>query len=321
MYYYPNFLGGKRSKMEKYFRKNQSYAIGNPNRHPIKNCVFKFPVDISFGSTKPSEQHILRLNDPFGLKISGSKTQTKNAIKDYCPIVEKYNYATRYILTNTTRYDLLEEEIGFPFVAKLIYGSGGKGMYFIKSLDDLNIFIEAIPKHDIRKYFFESLYDFNIEYRIHVSPLLVGLAVTYKFEYGVKNENGLYELRAGRISTRNNGEIFSVEKRVPPGHVGTRNFNEGIMFNSNFIRPACWEEMVTASLKAAELLKLDFCCTDILYNSTTNKFVISETNTNPGMDNVAGNPAKNITAQHYQQAFPLMITQKYIKSCVVSSQP
>lgn len=318
MYYYPNFLGGKSSKMRRYFRKNETYPIGNPNRHPIKNCVFKFPVDISFGSVTPSQQHILRLNKPSGLKISGSKTQTKNKIKNHCPIVEKYNYATRYIQPTVTRYDLLEEEIGFPFVAKLIYGFGGKGMYFIKNLDDLNTFIIAIPKDNIRKYFFESLYDFDIEYRIHVSPLLVGMPITYKFEYGVKDSEGNYSIQMGRIITRNNGEIFSVEKKIPERHEGIRNFSTGTTFNSNFRHPACWQEMVTASLKAAELLELDFCCTDILYNSQTNKFVISETNTNPGMDNVADNPVANITAQHYQQAFPIMITQKYLNSCVVS---
>lgn len=75
--------------------------------------------------------------------------------------------------------------------------------------------------------------------------------------------------------------------------------------------------MVKASVKAASLAGLDFCCTDIMYNKHTRKWYISEMNTNPGMDSRHDNPIANVTAQHYQQAFPRIILEKYAKSVSV----
>ena len=318
MRYYPNFFGGKSSKMKRYFRRNESFPTGSPGRYPVQNCRFLYPVDVSFGSTKPSEAHRLRINSPNGIRISSSKTLTKDTIKAHCPVLLKYNHASRYIDARQTRLDLLEEEIGFPMVAKLKYGFGGKGMYFLNNAEDLQAFVADIPPSKIREYFFEEFFLFTNEYRIHVSPLLENKTITYTYKYALKNPDGQWSVCEGGTHSRKNGEILGIEKKLRNPYAAvptTRNFSGGdVVFSSNFNRPPEWEAMVAASVKAAELMGLDFCCTDVMYNKHTRKFYISETNTNPGMDTIPDNPCPNVTAQHYQQALPHMIAEKYLRS-------
>ncbi|RTL05536.1 ATP-grasp domain-containing protein [Candidatus Dependentiae bacterium] len=318
MRYYPNFFGGKSSKMKRYFRKNTNFPIGSPDRYPIKNCVFSYPVDVSFGSTKPSEPQRLRINTPSGIRISSSKTLTKDTIKEHCPVLLKYNHASRYIDARQTKLDLLEQEIGFPMVAKLKYGFGGKGMYFLNNAEDLQKFVAEIPPSKIREYFFEEYFLFTNEYRIHVSPLLKDKSIVYKYEYALKTPEGSWTVRSGGTHLRSNGEILGIEKKLRNPYAinpATRNFATGVVtFSSNFRKPEEWDKMVEASVKAAELMGLDFCCTDVMYNKHTRKFYISETNTNPGMDVIPDNPCPNVTAQHYQQALPHMIAEKYLRS-------
>lgn len=318
MLYYPNFLGGKSSKMKRYFRKNKSVPIGHMDRYPIPNCVFRYPVDVSFGSTKPSESHRLRINGPDGIRKSANKVLTKNTIKDHCPVIMQYDHASKYINSSSIDLALLEEQIGFPLVAKLKYGMGGNGMYYINNEQELIDFANNIPESNIKSYFFEKFFDFTTEYRIHVAPLLKGIRIPYVYEYALKNSEGEWIIARNSPPIRENGEILGIQKKVSAGFTGNRNRGQGVTFSSNFNRPTEWPAMVEASIKACELMGLDFCCTDIMYNRHTREFVISETNTNPGMDNIIDNPCRNVTAQHYQQMFPHLITRKYLKLCAVS---
>ena len=87
MKYYPHFLGGKSSKMKRYFKLNKEFPIGHPQRYPIENALFPYKVDISFGSTKPSDKHVLRINTSQAIKNCSNKVLTKNILKDKCPII------------------------------------------------------------------------------------------------------------------------------------------------------------------------------------------------------------------------------------------
>lgn len=308
--FYPNIFGGKRSKINRYFRKNTEYRIGDPRRYPMSNCLFNFPVDISFGSTKPSEEYRLRINTPDAIRKSANKILTKRTIEAHCPVVTPYCEASEFFRGQSINEAGLVNRIGFPMVAKLKRGMGGKGMFFIDNIDDLHAFTRADIQYN--SYFFEAKYNFDKEYRIHVAPLLVGTPITYSFKYSKQEEGGPITTHQSDAITRRNGEILGIQKKRRNGvAVLTRNFNrDAVIFSSNFERPPVWDSMVEASIKAAELMGLDFCCTDILYNSTTQEFVISETNTNPGMDSAPGSLTPNITAQHYQIAFPHLIHKK-----------
>ncbi len=308
--HYPNFIGGKGSKMRTYFRKNKDYPVGHPKRYPISNFVFRYPVDISFGSVRPSDPTRLRINIPEGIKKSADKILTKNCIKDTCPVVTPYCRATDFLVQHDMNILGLERAIGYPMVAKKRRGMGGEGMYFIDNSDELLEFIQK--EQDLKQYFFEKKYNFNKEYRIHVSPLLVDIPINYSFKFEQKQEDGSKIERMSAGVTRTNGEIHGIQKKKRNGVATlTRNFDrDSVIFSSSFNRPPVWEDMVKASVEAAKLMKLDFCCTDILYNSETREFVISETNTNPGMDSAPDSTVPNITAQHYQIAFPHIVLNK-----------
>lgn len=315
MKYYPHFLGGKSSKMKRYFKLNKEFPIGHPQRYPIENALFPYKVDISFGSTKPSDKHVLRINTSQAIRNCSNKVLTKNILKDKCPIVTKYAKLSTFIVGDELHIGKIKEQISFPLVAKLIYGYGGIGMYFISTLDDLLDFLER-QKNNLNNYFLEEYFNTTNEYRVHISPLLKNTKIQYKYEYGVQ-VNGKWEIKLSLPKVYETREILSVEKKFSNNSL-IRNRDNGAVFFSNFSRPDCWEKLIEDCFKAAELLGVDFCCFDVLYNKDTGKYVICEANSNPGMDNSITNPSKNITAQHYQQMFPYLITNKYLKVCAVS---
>lgn len=318
--YYPAFKGRNKSKMNM-FRLNKEHPVGHASRYPI-GMTFPFRVDISFGKLCMTRDGALRINETVAIKKSYNKITTKEVWEQAgIPHPGPSWRLSSYIRGGDFLVQEFEDTEGlqYPLVMKLTHGSGGKGFRLIRNYDDLVVALGHVAPGDVNKYFFEPAFDLTREYRIHVSPHLVGKNITYTLDKPVKQEDGSWTSRREIIS-RNDGVIHEVRKMIrqeaaDAGHTGARNFDMGnTYFTSKFNRPSNWHYMTSKAVEAIAALGLDFGFVDVLYNHNSGDFVFCESGSNPGMKDNPDIPVANLTFQTYCQAMKHIILGKAQKT-------
>lgn len=316
--YYPKFFGRNAQKMNMYFRLQKQYPVGDPSRYPI-GARFPFRVDVSFGSRRPTRESArLRINTPEAVKNSSSKMRTKRmwteaGLPHTTPWLRMSDIMEDGFL-NVTR---LEEEVGFPCVAKLNSSSGGRGMYFLDDIDQVGAFASWMRSHGgqskVNSYFFERLFPVRREYRLHVSPHLQGRTITYNIRKNVRDGNA-WIVREEPPRIQRDGLIVACRKMVrqeayEENSRRGRNLGDDTFFRYNITPPPYWERLVEQAVEAIRVLGLDFGFVDVLVDENDN-YVFSESGSNPGMLMDEDRIAPSITAQAYQQAFKHIILAK-----------
>jgi len=313
--YYPKWDGHSTEKLNK-FRMNRNFEEGDPKRYTI-GMRFPFQVLVSFGKRRNTPENHLRINSNEAIKLTINKVETKALLQSLeIPIVEPYAKFETFVDEVQKHFDVerFERVFNYPVLAKKMKGSRGSGMFLLNNINDLATFIQTINarasmnKQEFYSYFFEKAIPLRREFRLHVSPLLVNLPLTYKFEYCPPNGQGQFVRQATpRIITQRDGLIFAIEKSVPSD---LNNIDpDQLTMTSTFTKPNNWQEIVESCTAAVEAVGLDFGAVDVLYDSD-GKFYISEINSNPEFSTHPDNPCESLECQAYIQAMKHIILKK-----------
>lgn len=322
---YPLFRGINVEKV-KHFRIQKDQPIGTPARYPIRTR-FPFPVDVSFGKRFSTRQGALRINTDEGIKTSADKIRTKEVISAVgCPVLPTIKLID-LIEDGIIDVGRVAEELSYPVVLKHKGLSGGREMKFINNDQEFLAAILEIQaklqgfganreqaRRHAQNYFFEPKFEIAKEYRIHASPWLYNVLMTYNFLRNRQGEEG-WESDSTQMVT-NRGDICVCRKMKYNGvETNHRNLHEGIFFKYLFYPENeidNYIEMLEDVILALHTVGLDFGFADVLVDRD-GRWVISETGSNPGMKFYDDRPVtQSITAQAYLQAMGRIILEKAV---------
>lgn len=276
----------------------------HPSHEPLRINLKRLPVRsfIRLGSTTETPQdgrQYVEVNTVQAIKNSASKLLMK-----FCFDTEKIKTADWWIIDNEQEApdakifwkggDVNGEESGtvdystlpFPIVAKHIFGSRGTGNYLLKSQQELEAWL---PGKTLENYIFEKFYNYNREYRLHVTK-----------------DGCFYTCRK------------MLKEDTPEDKRWFRNDSNSIWVveeNPTFDKPSNWDAIVAESVKALNAVGLDFGAVDVRVQSSTKtskkkgevprenpEFIIIEINSAPSFG--------EITLQRYLEMIPKIVESK-----------
>lgn len=282
-------------------KKEIAYYAQIRSRHPSHNCFrksnsLKFPFKsvIRFGSTTELQDTLenggkrYELNSVESIKNSASKLRmkkcfVKNKVKtaDWWTCSQKTSNFT-FHKAGDTNESLLIKDLPYPIVAKHHFGSRGKGNYLLNSKEELQ---EWLNGKNIENYIFEKFYNYNREYRLHVSK---------------------------------NGCFYTCRKMlkndVPKEQRWFRNDSNSVWVletNEAFDKPKNWKDIEKECINALKATGLDFGACDVRVQSAKTEkgkerteidFIIVEINSAPSMG--------EITEQKYKEELPKLLKDK-----------
>lgn len=176
------------------------------------------------------------------------------------------------------------ENLSFPIISKHIKGSRGKGNIKHNTPEEFQTWLES--KTNLDNYIFEKYYNYNREYRLHVSEN----GCFYTCRKMLKND-APQEVRWYRNDDYCNWILED---------------------NELFDKPVNWDEIVEESVKALKAVGLDFGAIDLRIQSAKDsdgnlrenpKFIIVEINSAPSLGNK--------TAEKYIEELPKLLKNKY----------
>ncbi len=178
-----------------------------------------------------------------------------------------------WISSNNTQAikDFSEER--YPVVAKHIYGSRGTGNYLLKTEAEL---INWLKGKTLNDYIFEKFYNFNREYRLHVT-----------------NQGCFYTCR--KVLKEDTAE----DKRW---FRNDSNCNWLMESNPGFDKPVNFKDIEQECVKALKAIKLDIGCFDVKIQST-----------NDAKGKKRANPEYIIIESGSAPSFGKVTTEKYLK--------
>lgn len=287
-----------------------AFRIQKTEQAPTKRFPlgqFPFRVDIGFGSSTMTRDGALRINTVEAVRKSASKPTCKAIwATNNIPQVSKFKGLKEFVTTSTSgRNEFLVENFesffSYPIVAKKNNGSKGEGMKYIKNYEELVTFLQST--RELKAYHFEEMFEFDQEFRIHVSPWLENQLITYQYTRKSGNTSEVV------TKMRRNGVIFMLQKKLKQDAYdrGVRHTNragnyDSVVFTSKFTEQPWMEEAMANAVKAIKVLGLDFGFVDVGYNSHANKYVFFESGSNPELST----PEKTC----YIQALPHIILAK-----------
>lgn len=170
----------------------------------------------------------------------------------------------------------------YPIVAKHIFGSRGRGNTLINSEEELTNWIK---NKTLSQYIFEKFYNYNREYRLHVTE-----------------EGCFYTCRK------------MLRKDTPEDKRWFRNDSNSnwiVEENPDFDKPVNWDNVITESVNALKAVGLDFGAVDLrIQSSKDNK---GKTRENPDFIVVEINSAPSfgeITTKKYIEEIPKILKRK-----------
>ena len=241
---------------------------------------------VRFGSITPTEEvfkntskvPIVEINTVKAIRISSSKLLMKEAFKE-----AKVSQPLWYEINSGTLFDqedkkMALKDLPFPLVYKRIYGSKGRGMELISSVEELT---EKL-KHS-SGYYLEKYYSYTREYRLHCTSKGCFYAC----------RKMLKENAESRWYRNDSNCVWYVDT------------------NASFDRPSSWKTIESECVKALNAVGLDFGAFDVRVQSAKNKdgserklpkFVIIEVNSAPSFG--------ELTELKYKEILPQLIIDK-----------
>lgn len=172
------------------------------------------------------------------------------------------------------------EKIGFPIIAKSHFGSKGKGNTKLDTKEELASFLKG---KNASGYIFEKFYNYNREYRLHVTPE----GCFYACRKMLKNETP-----DDKRWFRNDSNSVWITEFTPIRDAKNVIIGESTKDNPGFDRPVNWKQIQDECVKALNAVGLDFGACDVKVqsaNDTKGKprkevdFIIIEINSAPGL--------------------------------------
>lgn len=254
----------------------------HPSHRPLRGTLPLLPFRsvVRFGSTTQCFDDVtsggarIECNTVEAVRNSASKRRMKKCFTDA-------GLPTAMWWTSTTAPTTIE----FPIVAKHIFGSRGTGNYLIKSQEALNRWLRD---RELKNYIFEKFYNFNREYRLHVTEEGCFYTCRKMLKDGVPEED--------RWQRHSDNCVWVVEE------------------NPEFDKPVNWAAVVSSCVAALKAVKLDIGCFDVKIQSATDskgrkreapEFIILESGSAPAFG--------EITEERYRTMIPRILTKKYEK--------
>lgn len=235
------------------------------SRHPSHNGLRRQirtggkKVLIRFGSsTVANNKYTLELNKIEAIHNSSNKFKMKNSFK-------AKNVKTAIWFTTSNGKIFTEELTGvsidinnlnYPIIMKHIFGSRGRGNTKIDTAEQL---AKALIGKQFSNYIFEKFYNYNKEYRLHVTKN----KCFYTCRKMLKNETA----KEKRWFRNDSNSVWIVED------------------NPIFDKPSNWKSIEEESIKALISCGLDFGAVDVRVQSKKKEadFIIIEINSAPGL--------------------------------------
>lgn len=238
--------------------------------------LYKHIACIRFGSTTKLatswNRSPLQINSVESIKISSSKLLMKKAFKDAKIITAEY----------WKDYSKIPDD-AFPILAKLVYGSRGRGLFKCDTREDLESLISRNKRITSNDYYFEKFYNYTREYRLHATPVIDKCFYTNR-------KMLLNDTPEDKKFFRNDSNcVWYVEE------------------NSKFDKPKNWNNIKKEAIKAIAATGLDIGAVDVrvrgkLDKSGNNPFIIIEVNSAPSFG--------DRTAVEYSKVIPEILDAK-----------
>lgn len=288
-------IGSKKTNLFELVQKAVSKGKYIPmirSRHPSHNGIRKvlkklpFRSVIRFGSTTELDDAAtlngtrIELNSIEAIKNSSSKLKMKECF-------QSENVKTAQWIKTSSLKDVLQfgNENEYPIVAKSYFGSRGKGNTLLKNQKEVEEFFNN--KGSNNSYIFEKYYNYNKEYRLHVT------------------KNGCF------YSCR---KMLKQDFKDHPNAWQRHDDNCVWILESNdlFDKPNNWNEIVEHCVKALKSCGLDFGACDLRVQNNRDKdgnirsnpdFIVVEINSAPSFGEV--------TLEKYKEILPQLLIEKY----------
>lgn len=262
------------------------------SRHPshsgLRRALSKlnFRSVIRFGSSTVIEDNIKRveLNSIEAIANSSSKLKMKKCFSEH-------NVKTAEWIQYSDIEQLNEfiKKVEFPIVAKSHNGSRGRGNTLLKNIKELDDFLQSRP-NNLNSYIFEKYYNYNKEYRLHVTK-----------------DGCFYSCR----------KMLKQDFKDHPNAWQRHDDNCVWMLleSENFDKPNNWDlpnGIIENCVKALISCGLDFGACDLRVQNNTDKdgnrrenpeFIVVEINSAPSFGEV--------TLQKYKEVLPKLLMNKY----------
>jgi glutathione synthase/RimK-type ligase-like ATP-grasp enzyme len=259
----------------------------HPSHAPFRTQLRKLPFRsvVRFGS-------LTELEDPASVNGSRVELNSREAIKNSSSkLLMKHCFENIGVKTadwecfsDLGDIQLFINNVGFPVISKSYFGSKGKGNTMLKTQEEFNNWI--IGKN-LNNYIFEKYYNYNKEYRLHVTK-----------------DGCFYTCR----------KMLRQEFREHPNSWQRHDDNCVWILeeNENFDKPDNWNEIVEHCIKALKSCGLDFGACDLRVQNNNDSegnrrdnpdFIVVEINSAPSMGTV--------TLEKYKEILPQLLIQKY----------
>lgn len=249
--------------------------------------LFKFRTIIRFGSETDTEVH--NKNRVKKIHVELNKV---NAIKNSSNKIKMKTCFDKAEVSTCKWWKTLPknlEELSFPIIGKIVYGSRGRGMIKFNIVDELQAFLKSGKG---KNYLYEEYFSGIREYRIHV------------------NKNGcFYTCRK------------MIKSDTPDDKKWFKNDTNCVWYlesNENFDKPKNWDVIVADCVKAMHSVGLDFGACDVRVQSGKDKegnvrnkpdFKIIEINSAPSFGDKETTQLETHVAQAYADMLPKLIKQ------------
>jgi len=255
------------------------------SRHPshagIRRALTKLPFRsvVRLGSTNGEVEDAGRveLNSVESIRNSSSKLRMKECF-------QRDGVKTAEWFRATTGAQVAQWATEYPIVAKSHFGSRGNGNTLIKSAAELTAWL---LNKDLTRYIFEKYYNYNKEYRLHVSAD----GCFYTCRKMLKQE---FKEHPNAWQRHDDNCVWILEE------------------NANFERPNNWSDIVDHCVKALKSCGLDFGACDLRVQNNTDRdgsrranpdFIVVEINSAPSFGQV--------TLEKYKEVLPQLLVKKY----------
>ena len=296
-------------------KKFTNFYLRIRSRHPSANalraCIAIGGVRAIYrhGSTTEGDNVKYELNSVNSVNNAASKFHMKNRFlannvktaEFYFRSSSKDNFL-KQATSVATNGELVFTEISnknltYPIIAKLNYGSRGRGMF---KLDDQKA-LQKFLKEDYRAgYYFEKYYSYTREYRLHVSTSGCFYSCRKMLKHDAPDKVRWY---------RNDSNCIWVTQfeanKTPSG--------DFISFTTNphkeFDQPVNWKAIEDECVKALKAVGLDVGACDLRVQSAKSKdkktpdFIVVEINSAPSL--------AEITTVMYKKQLPIILKEKY----------
>jgi glutathione synthase/RimK-type ligase-like ATP-grasp enzyme len=291
------------------------------SRHPSHNILrsinktlplFSFRSIIRFGSTTETEKYNnkykkieVEINTPDAIKNSSNKLLMKQCFTehnvktaDWWQVRDHGNSFINRIVPNSD--SISKDNLPYPIVAKHIFGSRGRGNTLIENQEELETWSKG---KTLSNYIFEKFYNYNREYRLHVTKDGYFYACRKMLKSDTPENDRWFRNDSNSIWVTE----YTVEKNEKGEIIG---YNESVE-NPEFQKPTNWKDIVSECVKALNSTGLDFGAIDLRIQSAKTpkgkvrenpEFIVIEINSAPSFG--------EITSKKYTSIITKLLTEK-----------